>query len=336
MYPRRFVAGAALPPSWDLGAVLDFGRQGGASVFDYTDVNVNLAENLLAPGDWAIRDQGARGTCNAFAVVAAEELVRYRRDPRDPVMPLSEEQFYASIRKIPPACVGINLTAKQLAKQSDTGTTYLAQAAKALVDFGICRADLLPYQNKDFDIGFATETVPDTAMTDAAARRLLPGQLTHNIIDIKVGSPPKDTVWVDPIDSSVSDIFIQKLLDGLPVVASFAILSGGGQASWHGPEARWWGKVRYPRGSKLETLQSVAGHTVCIVGFVADVTSQTDGWFLLRNSVGRSKFAYQYRHDPHKPRAPASGYGYVSVDDVNTYCWEYLMRSNAQDAMPIA
>ncbi|MCB1342873.1 MAG: hypothetical protein KDK24_17755 [Pseudooceanicola sp.] len=337
MFQGRFVGGAAPPPGWSVDAVLRAEREGGSvSVLDYSDKDSNLVENLLdTKSGWMIRDQGPRGTCNAFAVVAAEELVRSKRDGHKPFQLFSEEHLYAAMRAIPPDWVGLQANAKSTSFQDRTGTTFLAQAARALTDIGLCRRELMPYRKDRLKAGFVVKNRPFEADNDAAQRRLEAREITHNIVEIDAPVTSQlDIRWKTPLNGTVADLFVAKLKQGLPVVAAFAIVSNGGVNAWFGPEARQFGKVRYPSSDRLAGAEAARGHTVCLVGFVPAKDSASEGWFLIRNSVGRPRFGWEATGTGKMPRALAPGYGYIPVATVNLFCWEYLVRTDPDSAIP--
>lgn len=287
-------------------------------------VDDDVVGNLLADGKWPVRDQNARGTCNAFAMVAAEELARHRKRPHKPMKMLSEEHFYAAIRKIPQDRSILHITEQDVAANVQTGATYLLQVKDALVQFGLCTADLLPYQ-PDAAPNSYVDPLTKAVRKDAAKRRLKKRKIVHNIMDSsRSAGPPHDITWLQPRKRRVSSQFIKKLRKGVPVVAAFAIVSDG---SWLGYQAEDLGQITYNVPLDMTKAGPAFGHTVCIVGFQPPASGdhKSGGWFLFRNSWG-TDFAKHYKDDPFYPRASARGYGYIRAVDVDTYCWEYLYR----------
>lgn len=306
---KPFPAGAARPPR----AAVDLLRD------DLHDQHT--------PGKcWPVRDQLDRGTCTAFAVVAAEELFRNRAVEPELAERYSEEQLYASMRSVDPRTAGVIADDYLLEETEANGATYLAQARYALVNQGLCHAEVLDYHDFD-DPTFFFDPLPDDAVADALDRRVPETDLVHNIINSKdYPWEPGNTHWVRPIKKKVSEIFWRKLKDGIPVVAAFPILE---EADWFRGGARNFGKIRYPNEPD-DTERPIGGHTVCITGFVppeaGDRTS--GGWFQFRNSLG-TRFAYYRDEDTTYPRAMAPGYGAISARDLDDYCWEYLYRSGS-------
>jgi len=100
MTEKRFTYGAAIPGNWTVAGAIGAARAAPEPVVRTDFSDRNLAAGLMSGGGWPVRDQGPRGTCNAFAVVAAEELVLHLQDPQGPTVALSEEHLYAKMRAI--------------------------------------------------------------------------------------------------------------------------------------------------------------------------------------------------------------------------------------------
>ncbi len=122
------------------------GDQGGASAAQ--PANVDLSADMLPA-----KDQGARGTCLAFAVTAAHELARSVAGGTSPEA-LSEETLHWG--------------AKQIDGDTDEGTSFDAGAA-ALGQTGQPAEHHWPYDaNRD---GTDASYVPPSAALDPANRR---------------------------------------------------------------------------------------------------------------------------------------------------------------------
>ncbi|QEW18475.1 hypothetical protein LA6_000641 [Marinibacterium anthonyi] len=164
-----FGFGGAIPDGWSTGSLLDYIRRGlqePSQALVFPDINLING----APGAWPIRDQGKiRSTCNAFAVVAAEELYLWRQTGESRPHMLSEEFVYNRMR------LEYEPTFSDPTKPPDAGVeaggTFLDEAAQVLKNDGICAASLMPYQRHiDFGPAHTVELHPN-ALDDAAARK---------------------------------------------------------------------------------------------------------------------------------------------------------------------
>lgn len=298
-----------------------------------------MGAQTLDPDFWPVRYQGARGTCNAFAVNAAEELYRWLQDRSQPMVPLSDEYLYSATRAIPfdDCRLNLGLKKKDIEERERTGATYLAQARLALEDQGVCRADLAPYTQRGA-VNHVETVFSDAAHTDAATRRIETSDLRHYIVE--PGEERRffgdDRSWEPPLEQdgseqSCSDIIHAALMNGTPVVAGFCILDTIGYAAWFGLRAMRFGTVAYPSDAlvRAERLGPSGGHAVCIVGYDPG-EAPGEGWFLFRNSFGPFGFSRDRDSDNLLPKATARGYGYISERDVDRYCWEILHRAGPQ------
>lgn len=316
------VYGACTPPGWTLEGAREMPHDQTAA--ELPQSRINLLDDVMSHVDWPLGDQAGRGTCNAFAVVAAEELYRMRQSKAQTMQLFSQEHFYSAIRQCTFEKIGMQVTDDVKRAQHTQGLTFLAQAKQALIDFGLCQDTLMPTLETD-DPAFFVQEIPDAVAKDAASRWLDADALEHNIIDVRTGAaPPQNLTWVTALRSNIVTLFKDKLAHGIPVVASFAILDKG---SWFSNTAEQWGKVRYCLKEDLQVTGRPDGHTVCIVGYEppADGDTQSGGWFHFRNSYGDG-FARYFDDNPFEPGALGKGYGYISAKDVNVYCWEYLFR----------
>jgi hypothetical protein len=123
---------------------------------------------------------------------------------------------------------------------------------------------------------------------------------------------------------------IYKLLAaGRPVAIAlpeFPRSPGSATTNWN--NATSWGSgivADPPPGLVLHDPDNPAGtgHAVCIVGFQQD-RDRPGGWFLFRNSLGGdwANSVDLTRSNP--PHVPAPGYGAISADHIERYCWEML------------
>lgn len=289
--------------------------------FDRT-VNVAQTENgdLIASGDWPVRNQAHRGTCNAFATVAAEELYNWHRNGN--LVNFSEEYLYAATRQQP--LVGLTVDAAKFEKD---GATFLQQVRNALRDAPI---SIVPAGNPPYDTdpdrkrNFTIEINPN-----APAVTTRGWSYTHDIFDRPVVS--ENSKWRHDVlnGKRVSDTFLDQLHNGIPVIASFAVLGGPAAGVWNNAKTRRSGIVSYPKYSNLKESERnpTGGHTVCLTGYLPGNTIGDDGWFVFRNSYGADIFGRDVADAVGRIAPPARGYGIISASDVEFYCWEFLYRA---------
>lgn len=301
---------------------------------------VTLAQGpALDPEVWPVRYQGPRGTCNAFAVNAAEELYRWLQDPDQGFVPLSDEYLYAMMRAIDlrDPRLNLDLNDREIAQRERAGVTYLAQARLALIENGVCTAELAPYTVFK-PVNHRETAFSDAAHADAVTRKGLASDWQHHIVE-----PGEDRVffgldrrWEPPLErdgapQSCSDIIHRALMDGTPVVAGFCVLDGVGFGAWFGMSALRFGTVTYPSDGLVgrDWLRPGGGHAVCIVGYDPGA-APGEGWFVFRNSFGAFGFSRDREADRLAPQALERGYGYIPERDVDRYCWEILHRTVPQ------
>ena len=340
-----FRAGATAPPGWNwsraqrLSDTLKARREQSefeaevAGRANALQSAIWLARDVIRKPEWKVLDQCARGTCNAFAVTAAEELARYRALPDGGMVQLSPEQLYHSMRDIHPRTLIDDLDEVVLENYETSGTTFLAQALFALAKTGVCERDYVPYRCEEA-VNFSVPGLSDDARTNASLRKVRSENFVHNLFrkaEIGGHEVPSDA-WRHPISKpTVSEVFHEALRNGFPVVASFACPEDIFHDTWWSSTAQESGEVKYPLYVAIDDNKPIGGHSVCIVGYEPNESDRTEGWFVFRNSLGDELFAHSYWDDDQPPRAPAAGYGYISTKDVDVYCWEYLYRTSDED-----
>ena len=92
------------------------------------------------------------------------------------------------------------------------------------------------------------------------------------------------------------------------------------QNNWNYDYAAFSGKVADPTPT-WERLED--GHAVAVLGFQADPTQDDGGWFIFRNSLGRS-WATNPNIPGILPRVPERGWGAMSATYVERHVWEIL------------
>jgi hypothetical protein len=277
---------------------------------------------------WPVRHQHARGTCNAFSVVAMEELQRFFGSGT--YEPLSEEHLYAKARKKPPTRLPEPLTEQAQKILDEKGGTYLSQMMDALIQDGLADAADAKYEptavlGSEKEIKFSTEIEGK-----AQDRRVEADLLFHDITTESVGTCRQ---WKsNTARGNLAEFFARQLENNKPIAAAFAILNDA-EYVWTGNYARTSGHVRYPTDKIVEGKRPVAGHSVCLVGYGRNPDDDgTNPWmFLFRNSYGTRIFAKNADQFPDGLNKDLPGYGIISGNDVIRYCWEFLTRASPDD-----
>lgn len=268
-------------------------------------------EACIAP-QWPPRDQFGRGTCVAFATLAAVELHRALREDMPPER-LSEHFLHMRMTTAHPL-------PEAEALHLPNGSVLLRQALWALEADGVLRAELAPYKP------FVAETDDDAAVADLLAQATPIMCRAYGTI----GSPESiDPARVDPIVPGQQTA--QKILDflkqGLPVVTGVPLFTHqSGLSNWILPAALRSGVVLCPDDANAPSLigPRADGHVVCITGFLPARSDPLGGWFIFRNSWGLDFASHSVTAAP-AATAGMRGFGLLSATHINKYCWEYLV-----------
>jgi hypothetical protein len=333
MRNQKYALGGGPPPGWSVETALANGVE---RLHQTIEKSLFQPKLLIGPStnldakDWPIWDQGARGTCNAFAIAAAEELTEAGHTGS--FSNLSEEFIYAFMRQDPIqplSQIGVNIASIDKVAIHESGGTFLYSALSALENHGICEEQYAVYDKTKRPVNYTVSSFSVDAQENAKHRRHSRVKFEHNIT--REPSTGDAQFWVNSRpDVPLSAQFANRLQFGLPVVASFAVLNGIGTQTWFGRLPQRQGLVRYPGDAVASRLSPIGGHTVCLIGVFANLSGKDNlGWFLFRNSHGIKRFAAVAREDGLSRFEPAPGYGVISARDVDRYCWEYLMRSDA-------
>lgn len=287
---------------------------------------VSLLERLNGAAIWPARDQGHRGTCNAFAVTAAEELAQALATGQ-PIQPLSEEALYTEMCAVPMAGLTVPPTPDQIARFAEQGATFLEQAQRTLTANGLAFAGSGRY---DLDPLLPVNHRKRVADLPQAGRQVpAPRGYVHDIAESPDLSQPVN--WakdVLPADMTLGQLFHQALSDNRPVVIALPLFEVPGRDLVSSAHARRFGRIGYPPSRITRGLRPVGGHSLCLVGYEPRPGgAELSGWFVFRNSFGPHAFAAEIDRDPAQPRAPAAGYGLIAAADVERWCWEYLFRA---------
>lgn len=338
MSERVYNLGGGIPPGWSVqSALANRGTLPDRSIQKtlFSDKLLVGAGNFMDPARWVVRDQGVRGTCNAFAIAAAEELVETNQTSL--MSDLSEEFLYAHLRRNifePFGDTNVNLNAIDQDQVIKSGGTFLIGALTVMELHGICVEEHAEYDKDKLPINYSLDMIPIEAVLDAAQRRRSHGTFDHDItIDPSTG---QGRFWNNGGPNFLPSVyFAEKLQQGLPVAASFAILSGIGKDRWFGKRPTRRGIVEYPGDAQAALLRPIGGHTVCLIGVRASFEeADNPGYFLFRNSYGEDGFASKAPRDGLSNLRPAPGYGVISARDVDRYCWEYITRADGNDGLP--
>jgi hypothetical protein len=262
---------------------------------------------------WPVRDQFGRGTCVAFATLAAVELHRALRDDMLPER-LSEQFLHERMVSSHPA--------------SDTeeagmpkGGVLLHQALRALEQDGVVGAEYAPYKSLASSLNGQSQPVPSPAAVDAALSNLIQCR-AYGTIGTPEGMDPDRVDNFQPGEDTAEKM-LDFLREGLPVVVGLPLFQhASGLNNWILPSTIRSGMVPCPDDLGAHVLEGprADGHVVCLTGYRPDPAEPSGGWFVFRNSWGLSFGT----HSALK-LAGTRGYGLLSATHINNYCWEYLV-----------
>ncbi len=323
-------------PQWSFQRVqTEIARRSTFALKENTAPEVDLSKGLrtFKDGDgWPVRHQHARGTCNAFAVVASEELRRFHVNGETKYVPLSEEHLYDKAWRKPLTGIDNPPTRQALKILQEQGGTFLVQLKNTLINDGLADAKDAPYEPNASIIPPKAPKVFDVTVDSAAGKRTVAAdKLFHDITDAEVG-PKREWQNKTPRPNLVN-FFVDQLSKKKPIVAGFAILNEA-EYVWTGAYARASGHIRYPTDKIVKGKRPVAGHSVCLVGYRVnedDRDGEDPFTFLFRNSYGTDVFAKDAYKFPDRLNGGLPGYGIISSRDVKRYCWEFLTHAPAED-----
>jgi hypothetical protein len=291
MAERRpaFAMGAQAPP----GAA--FGLQSSIPIPEQAPGKSLLAAFVAPQMDlrrkhWPVRNQYERQTSVAFGAAACAE--HRLMGAADDELDLSEQFLYWSIKTRSPD-----------PNRTQDGTR-LEYAADVLPVHGICEKDFWPYVPTPVNpVSGETSTDPTRhAIADAAGRLFLANHHAN----------PRNA----------ANLVRRQLANGTVVAICLPVfgdpLMPDGPTNWDTVVAMAYGRVLNPPPGSI----CVAGHCVCVTGFVPDSREQKGGYFIVRNSWG-----IDWAHnapDPSHSHAPERGYGEVSASYINNFCWELM------------
>jgi hypothetical protein len=252
--------------------------------------SASLVEVARALG---VRDQGARGTCVAFAAATAAAI--NRREPAT----LSPEYLYWEMKR------------REGFPASDG--SYAQVALHILEDQGLCLEALHPYDPRPRQAGLPYEgQEPGPAATkDAKNRRLGPGLLASRIDKIAQTVQPWWDIWgaraLDadarrdgPLQLSRAALAGAMGVPPRAVIGCFAVFSSSFAA------AQASGTLSLP----LPDEEDEGGHAMTLIGYEDNPKAPGGGWLFVQNSWGprwpvrtpiapgcfRMPYAYAARH----------------------------------------
>jgi hypothetical protein len=244
-------------------------------------------------GAWPVLQQGDRGTCVAFAVVASLE---HHHGPHGGPLDLAEQYLYWAAKQSP------------LDPDPTEDGTTLACAREALGANGVCAETLWTY-NPTYDPNDLTHSAggqhPQTPARNDAMTRV------RNMTTYRSSLRGRARELYDVLAAG------QLAAVTLPV---FAEKRGSRRHNWNALGAETEGRVLDPAPGAL----AIDGHAVCMVGFAPDASdpdANGGGRFLFRNSWGTS---WATNGSVVTGGAAGIGYGSVSAVYVNSHGWEML------------
>jgi hypothetical protein len=293
-------SGVLPPPGWRVNDWF-IARLDQADDIDLSEEPAAVAL-LTRADDWAKRDQGVLPTCIAFATVACLERLRAGVDEQ--FVQLSPIFLYNRMRNLP--------NPPNPPPGWPEGATKFAYAKEVLAVSGICEEVLWSDQT-------STQTVPDNDVLETArADRVT-----------EVGHCDYPDPKRRPF--GIARLLLRQLRAGFPTaiaVPEFADKKAYERLSnWWQPHVRVSGVVP----DRLPGWEVVAGHAVCVLGFLPEVGAPGGGWFIFRNNF-RDRWATApviTGDDP--PVMPSSGYGAISARYVENECWELLTPGTSLD-----
>ena len=281
------------------GAIASPAAQTGAAPPGRYDINL-LKE--VPYERWFIPDQRPRETCVAYAAAACIELLRARQGAD--FEPLSAQFLYWYMRTTAP--------------ESDhppgwaDGATRLSYAKSVLKKYGVCR-EAVCRSGLEPDLPLEGREPSPEANKEAQKNRIT-----------------SDSDYLDCPEATqregIAERIYNLLRTGRPVAIAlpeFPKNPGSATTNWYNPTSWSSGIVADPPAGSEVHEPDTPGHAVCIVGFQQD-PGRAGGWFLFRNSLGGDWANSVNPARPYPPLVPAPGYGAISADHIERFCWEML------------
>ncbi len=246
--PPQFARGAKIPPNSPVQAGYNVpmpAATAGASVTG----PVYPRFDFRLPG-WPVKDQGARGTCVAFSMVACHEHLHHSTSA---LMDLSEQYLFWA-------------TKTSTADPDPTGDGTLIEFARdALHSDGTCKSSLWPYVGTVLGtVTHATSTDPSAhAHADAANRK----HLAANYL-VSTSMSGKAAQVINAMVAAQRPVAVS-----LPV---FGDRLSPNLDNWNTAVGLSFGRVIDPPPTSVV----IGAHAVCCTGFEPDPTEPKGGWFV--------------------------------------------------------
>lgn len=235
---------------------------------------------------WPVKDQGRRGTCVAFSVVACLEAAQ-------PERLLSEQFLYWAVKTATDDC------------WPDEDGTSLVYARQALMRLGVCEHGDWPYIDAFDESNVSHHDLPDAPSPSDVARQRA---YERRVPGAKAPKRRRARELVRLLQEQSGPIAVE--------FGVFALESNLDRTNWDTEHAVAYGVVGEvpPLPSNLPQWKRVSLHAVAVVGYVPSPRIPGGGAFIFRNSWGED---WGREFDRDERLVQAMGYGQISADQVD-------------------
>ena len=274
--------------------------------FDGPMERINLLDEINITR-WKVRDQADTPTCTAHAAIACIELM-LAREPAGPTW-LSVRFVDEALRARRPFPGSESNAPAGIVIPRSAAMAKLCEAAITLETDGIC-----------LESYFDETAVPKGQQPDVIAKKDAADR-KYRAAFYRDYPPPGEREadlarWVYSELKSERPVAI-----ALPGFHEPADLLG--RTSWDRDSIWLSGVVTDPQSPHDNGVPG-SGHAICVVGFEPQSTDPLDGHFIFRNSWGAAfgKNLNIVLSGTSGPLVPMRGYGKISANYVEKYCWE--------------